>query len=100
MPQTNNGKIDRRSLPEPVVNVPVAAGEVVAPSNDIQRKISEIWIDVLNIPSVGVQQNFFDIGGHSLLTIEVLNKLKYRSIFSVPLIQSIAWAKNQYLTVF
>lgn len=76
-PQTPNKKIDRKALPapeRPVAKAPTA--EQTLPENALEETIAAIWRDVLNTPTVGVNDNFFDVGGHSLLTIQVLGKLK------------------------
>lgn len=74
LPVTPNGKIDRNSLPRPQ-----AAVESIRPAAPIdsgtEKMLVDIWTRALNIESVGVRDNFFDIGGHSLLIIQVLNEL-------------------------
>ncbi|MGD9162843.1 MAG: beta-ketoacyl synthase N-terminal-like domain-containing protein, partial [Desulfobacteraceae bacterium] len=73
-PLTPNGKIDRKNLP-----VPEKSGlekEYVNPRNEIERRISVIFKEVLNVKKVGINDNFFDLGGHSLLLIKVHGKLK------------------------
>ncbi|HEU5073048.1 MAG TPA: AMP-binding protein, partial [Polyangiaceae bacterium] len=76
-PQTPNKKIDRKALPAPERQVakPPAVDQTL-PENALEETIAAIWRDVLNTPTVGVNDNFFDVGGHSLLTIQVLGKLK------------------------
>ncbi|MEZ4236222.1 MAG: AMP-binding protein [Myxococcota bacterium] len=58
-----SGKVDVAALPDPVV----AAGPFEAPRSEIQRRVAEVWAQVLGLPRVGVADNFFDLGGHSLL---------------------------------
>ncbi|MEQ9399188.1 MAG: LLM class flavin-dependent oxidoreductase [Longimicrobiales bacterium] len=76
MPLTPNGKIDRRALPEPRA-VQRASGEAVytAPSNELEAAIARAWQETLGIERVGVSENFFDIGGHSLLVVQLHRKL-------------------------
>lgn len=72
LPMTPNGKIDRRALPEPPT-----VGEVVeAPATASERRIAEIWANVLGLESVGVTERFFDLGGHSLLMVDVHGQLE------------------------
>ncbi|WP_442340132.1 phosphopantetheine-binding protein [Chondromyces apiculatus] len=74
LPVTAAGKIDRRALPDPEARA--GARKVVAPQTALEREIAGIWREVLQIPEVGVNDNFFDLGGHSLLLMIVLNKLQ------------------------
>lgn len=66
LPTTPSGKVNAAALPDPT-----AAARVVpirrAPANDLERDIAAVWAHVLNLDEVGVDQNFFDLGGHSLL---------------------------------
>lgn len=66
MPVTTSGKLDRRALPEPKIE---AADTYVAPSNDIEEKLVEIWAKALNLEKeeISVNDSFFDLGGHSLI---------------------------------
>ena len=77
LPQTPNGKIDRKALPKPtVVATNTNVAPLVQPSNDTETLIAGIWQNVLNVPNVGLDDNFFDIGGHSLLVVQVLQHLR------------------------
>ncbi|HEY4425459.1 MAG TPA: amino acid adenylation domain-containing protein, partial [Pyrinomonadaceae bacterium] len=66
MPLTPNGKINRRALPAPEISRPELDGGYVAPRNDIEVALVDLWQEVLGISEVGVSDNFFDLGGHSL----------------------------------
>lgn len=85
LPLTPNAKIDRRALPVPDEAVAAGAGRhdgdrPVAPGpgpgNDVERTIAAVWQGVLNVPQVGANDNFFDLGGHSLLMVQVQQKLR------------------------
>jgi hypothetical protein len=79
LPRTPNQKIDRRALPsfsEIAAAAPKPESPRVAPAGDLEEVIAGIWQDVLKLPSVGVQDNFFDLGGHSLLAVQVHSRLK------------------------
>ncbi len=76
LPLTPNGKVDRRSLPEPDGARPGSAGACVPPSTETQRFIASVWREVLHLDDVGIHDNFFDLGGHSLLTAQVHQKLQ------------------------
>ena len=100
MPQTPNGKIDRKALPAPdtAAAAPAAAEAFVAPTAGIEETIASIWKDVLKLPQVGTRDNFFDLGGHSLLAVQTHRRLKevlqrdlsITDIFRFPTIQSLS----------
>ncbi|HYY97495.1 MAG TPA: amino acid adenylation domain-containing protein, partial [Pyrinomonadaceae bacterium] len=75
LPRAPNGKVDRRSLPEPE-DVSECAEESVAPRSEVERAIAAVWGEVLRREKVGVNENFFDLGGHSLLLVQVHNRLR------------------------
>ncbi|MBH8571746.1 amino acid adenylation domain-containing protein [Nostocaceae cyanobacterium CENA369] len=76
LPLTPSGKLDRRALPQPDYLRPELETTYVMPRNDVERIIAEVWQNTLNIPKVGIQDNFFDIGGHSLNVLQVYSKLR------------------------
>jgi hypothetical protein len=82
VPLTPNGKIDRNALPSPE-EVPATPVQHVEPANELERTIAGAWCSTLGIEQVGVQQNFFDVGGHSLLVVQLHRKL--RDVVSQPL---------------
>ncbi|MCC5438880.1 non-ribosomal peptide synthetase [Clostridium botulinum] len=83
MPLTINGKIDRKSLPEPNKNVDI--NEYEAPRNEVEEKLSKIWSEVLGIEKVGINNNFFDLGGHSLKATVLIHKIHKKLNVEVPL---------------
>ena len=72
LPLTPNGKIDRRALPDPVDLALQRKGFHVPPRDPLEFAIASIWRDLLGLASVGVRDNFFDIGGHSLLAVRMM----------------------------
>jgi len=76
MPLTPSGKIDRRALPAPEGKRPELEIAYVSPRSEAERIIAAIWQDVLGVEQVGVHDNFFDLGGHSLLVTQVFSRLK------------------------
>lgn len=84
-PRTPNGKIDRKSLPEPGAIDIDRMKEYAAPVNETQQKIHAIWSDLLGIKQVSVQDDFFALGGHSLLMIQLVSRLRQAFGFSIPL---------------
>ncbi|MGF2687334.1 non-ribosomal peptide synthetase [Marinobacter sp. DUT-3] len=76
LPLNDNGKVDRKALPELAHR---AAQRVrVAPQNELERLVLAVWQDVLGQDDIGVTDNFFDIGGHSLAAIKVVARLRDR----------------------
>ena len=82
-PLTPNGKLDRKALPQPQGERPSLASVYVAPRNAIETTIVEIWQKILPVDEIGVNDNFFDLGGHSLLIAQVHQALQ--TAFSRPL---------------
>ncbi len=76
LPLTPNGKVDRKALPVPRVNQ--SKNEYVPPQTETEKVLCDIWQDVLEVDQVGVADNFFRLGGHSLLLMRVLSKLQER----------------------
>ncbi|HEX4954550.1 MAG TPA: amino acid adenylation domain-containing protein [Thermoanaerobaculia bacterium] len=73
LPLTANGKVDRRALPDPER----ASGETfVAPSTPTEEALARIWCELLHREEIGVEENFFDLGGHSLLVSEMQHRLR------------------------
>jgi amino acid adenylation domain-containing protein len=77
LPRTPNGKVDRRALPMPAGWRPESDAAYVAPRTAVQRSIAAVWQEVLRVEKVGIHDNFFDLGGHSLLMAKVWNKLRH-----------------------
>jgi amino acid adenylation domain-containing protein len=76
LPCTPNGKVDYRALPAPGRLRPALAAPYVAPQSELERRIATVWQDVLGLEQVGVHDNFFDLGGHSLLLAQVQRELQ------------------------
>lgn len=78
IPQTPNGKIDRKALPKKDLGKSGVQSEAtfVAPTSDIENQVAEVWKKALGVDSVGINDNFFDIGGHSILALQVLQQLR------------------------
>ncbi|MGC5402159.1 phosphopantetheine-binding protein, partial [Streptomyces sp. DT20] len=74
-PLTANGKVDRRALPEPDLGAALAKNHV-APRTRTERIVARAWGDVLGVERVGVQDNFFELGGDSILSIQVVSRLR------------------------
>jgi amino acid adenylation domain-containing protein len=72
LPLTANGKVNRQALPKPER---LAAGGYVAPVTALERELAEMWESVLTVDRVGIHDNFFEIGGHSLTALMLLYKI-------------------------
>ncbi|MDB4793617.1 amino acid adenylation domain-containing protein [Methylacidiphilales bacterium] len=96
-PKTPNGKLNRRALPDPE-SEQKTIGEKETPATDLERQIAEIWADTLGLDAVSVLARFFDLGGHSLLMVEVHDQLSAKlgrevaliDLFRYPTIRSLA----------
>ena len=76
LPLTANGKVDQRRLPAPEAERLETVEEQVAPQTEVEKVIRRIWEEVLGVERVGVRENFFDLGGHSLLMVQVHGRLQ------------------------
>jgi natural product biosynthesis luciferase-like monooxygenase protein len=104
-PLTPNKKIDRRALPE--ANTSIAAPRPSAEAeSQLEKEIASIWEQVLGVPKAGISDNFFDLGGHSLLVIQVQRRLREATgreisitdMFRLPTISALAAHLNGRLT--
>jgi amino acid adenylation domain-containing protein len=77
LPLTPNAKVDRRALPAPRADSFASIAEYTPPTNDNERTVAAIWQEVLQREHVGRNDNFFDLGGHSLLVVRVQNRLAH-----------------------
>jgi acyl carrier protein len=98
LPLTPHGKVDRRSLPPPPRLGPEATKDFVAPRTAAETALAEIWAEVLDLKQVGIHDNFFDLGGHSLKAMQIVSRIRQtffveiplRSLFHTPTIAEIA----------
>jgi acyl carrier protein len=100
LPLTPNGKLDRRALPAPRFERGALETQYVAPRTPLEAQLAGIWAAVLDIEQVGVYDNFFDLGGHSLKAVQVLSRVQdafhtevsLHSLFRAPTIAAFAGA--------
>lgn len=98
MPLTATGKIDRRALPPPDSERPHLSQAYVAPRTPIEEMLAAIWAETLGLDRVGIQDDFFDLGGHSLAATRVISRariafeieLQLRALFENPSIEDLA----------
>lgn len=98
IPLTPNGKLDKRALPDPEKAKLTVKGNAVAPRNEMEARLLELWCALLDVQDIGVTDNFFEIGGHSLKATQLVAlihkqlhvQLPLREIFFHPTIESLA----------
>ena len=73
---TSSGKVDRKALPAPSGDSALDAQNLVEPRTETERAVAAIWCEILKLQKVGAESNFFDIGGHSLLAIRVVSRIR------------------------
>jgi amino acid adenylation domain-containing protein/non-ribosomal peptide synthase protein (TIGR01720 family) len=107
MPLTPNGKIDRKALPAPDIGAQVAH-RYVAPCTPTEETLCRIFAEVLGLDRIGIEDNFFEVGGHSLLAIKLIERVRrqglhadVRSLFANPTPAGLAatMGKSSPLTV-
>ena len=76
LPRTPSGKIDRKALPAPDVKRPELDVAYAAPQTATQKTLAAVWADLLAVDKVGIDDNFFDLGGNSLLSIQCVAQLE------------------------
>jgi amino acid adenylation domain-containing protein len=84
-PLTQNGKIDRKALPAPSHSNVSAAHEFVAPGTETEKKLAAMWIELLKVERIGIHDDFFDLGGHSLMAIKALSRIREEFDVDLPL---------------
>jgi amino acid adenylation domain-containing protein/non-ribosomal peptide synthase protein (TIGR01720 family) len=98
MPLTPNGKIDRKALPAPDGGRRELQSAYVAPRDELEATLCELYSKVLGVPQVGVEDSFFDLGGHSLLATRLISQiratldveLQVRTLFETPTVAGLA----------
>ncbi len=103
LPKTANGKTDRKSLPEPDLALKEVAESFVAAASSTEKKLAAIWQEVLGKNKIGVNENFFEIGGNSLKATQVISrirkewnlKIELRSLFTQSTIKALAQTVSQ-----
>jgi acyl carrier protein len=98
-PLSPNGKTNRKALPRLEINIPIQAYE--APRTNMEWEIAGIWADMLKIDQVGIHDNFFQLGGHSLIATQIVSRLREQLLWEVPLraffdVPTIAGIVGQY----
>jgi amino acid adenylation domain-containing protein/FkbH-like protein len=98
LPLTPNGKVDRKALPAPDRERPLSANGLDAPRSAHEEQVLGIWRQVLSLEHIGIHDNFFDLGGHSLLVTQVISRMRelfqvelpLAAFFAAPTVQALA----------
>jgi amino acid adenylation domain-containing protein/thioester reductase-like protein len=98
LPMTPNGKVDRRVLPPPGRGKDDAEAGVIAPRNQIEDALASIWKELLGLPKIDVNESFLELGGHSILAIQLLSRVfaayrvnvPFRAFFEAPTVAELA----------
>lgn len=85
LPLTPNGKLDRRALPAPGPSNAGVERPYTAPRTPIERMLADMWAEVLRVPRVGIQDDFFALGGHSLRATQVVARVRAALRIELPL---------------
>jgi len=85
MPLTPNGKVDRQALPAPEGKLLKQGTNYVIPRTPLEKSLADIWSEILGLERVGVEDNFFDLGGHSLTATRVISQIRERLYMEIPL---------------
>jgi amino acid adenylation domain-containing protein len=83
LPLMLNGKVDRESLPSPAQNRADRKQPLAAPRSTVEQTLSETWAEILGVEQIGIHDNFFDLGGHSLSATQLM--LRIKQLFDVKL---------------
>ena len=79
LPQTLNGKADRKALPNPFQRAQAARDGYEAPATEAERILASVWGDLLGLSEIGAHDNFYEAGGHSLLSIRAVHAIEQRT---------------------
>jgi len=91
MPLNSNGKVDRKLLPD-ITGEDIIRKEYTAPRNEVEKKMAEIWQQVLGIEKIGIYDNFYEVGGNSLMSIQVAARLKKEG-YILPVLKILKYPK-------
>jgi amino acid adenylation domain-containing protein len=100
LPRTPIGKIDRRALPAPATDSLQPTETYVAPRNPVEELLANLWATTLSVQRVGIHDNFFNLGGHSLMATQIVSRVReqfqvelpLRRLFESPTVASLALA--------
>ena len=100
LPLTPSGKVDRETLPTPDRTRPDPEESFMAPRTPVECLLAEVWQEVLSVDRIGVYDNFFDVGGHSLLSIQVISRMEDRLGVRISPMDMIGQTLGQLATLY
>ncbi len=83
LPLTSNGKVNRKALPDVEPNLD-SGPEYIAPATEIEKRLAVIWSEILGVNSIGINDDFFTLGGHSLKATQLVSKIKKEFNVNLP----------------
>ncbi|MHC5737512.1 amino acid adenylation domain-containing protein [Nostoc sp.] len=104
LPLTPNGKVDRQNLPASDRTRPDLEETFIAPRNSTEETLASIWVELLGLEQIGIDDNFFNLGGHSLIAAQILSRIRegfqvelfFHHIFANPTIAGLAGLIEQH----
>ena len=85
IPLTTNGKVDRKALPAPTYGNVSEGKDFAAPHSETEKAIADIWSKLMKLERIGIHDDFFDFGGHSLMAMKMVSQIEERFGVSLPL---------------
>jgi len=96
LPLTPNGKVDRKALPKPDFESATPSG-AIQPRDEVETKLQTIWQEILLCGPMGVTDNFFDLGGHSLMAVRLVTEIQKAMGIEIPLTELFQGATIEHL---
>src|SRR5207302_1618508 len=84
LPLTTNGKVEHRALPAPERIHPELDRSFMAPRTSVEELLAKIWAEVLGVEQIGIHDNFFALGGDSILSIQIVSRVKQAGLEVTP----------------
>ena len=100
LPLTPNGKVNRQALTAPNNSRLSLATSLILPQTQIEQKIAHIWQELLHVDTIGIHDNFFDLGGHSLLMVRMQGQLRDRIHQDIPLVELFRYSTISSLSTY
>jgi amino acid adenylation domain-containing protein/FkbH-like protein len=85
LPLTPNGKVDRKALPAPPEDRSGLSEDFLPPSSPVEQQLAGIWREVLHMNEIGARDNFFDLGGNSLLAVQIISRVREQCDVELPI---------------
>ena len=99
LPKTTSGKVDRKNLPKPDYNLVGRVGKYIAPRTEIEKLVAGIWEESMGIEKISVSDNFFSIGGRSLVAIQIMSRIEKATGKRLPLATLLEYSTIEKLSL-